>query len=141
MAFVPETSATPCLPLYSSHLRSNEGLILYTIRSAALTALTDLITAEKITADTHSIANITPVTGPTTALIPMSTPISAPAVIHLHTGYSTADRLRAPTNTPGKEKSAYSSCCGVVHKRKTSCGFNSSFFSNRRLVPYLPSFN
>lgn len=34
----------------------------------------------------------------------MSTPISAPAVIHLHTGYSTADRLRAPTNTPDIEK-------------------------------------
>ena len=63
VAFVPETSATPCLPLYSSHLRSNEGHY-YTIRSAALTvpALTDSITAERITADTHSIANITPVT-------------------------------------------------------------------------------
>jgi len=60
----------------------------------------------------------------------MATPISAPAVIHLHTGYSTADRLRAPTNTPDIEKSAYSSCSGVVHKRKTSCEFNSSFFSN-----------
>jgi len=70
----------------------------------------------------------------------MSTPISAPAVIHLHTGYSTADRLRAPTNTPDIEKSAYSSCSGVVHKRKTSCEFNSSLFSNRRLVPYLTSF-
>lgn len=47
--------------------------ILYTKRSAALT---DSITAEKRTADTHSIANITPVTDerPTTALIPMSTP-------------------------------------------------------------------
>lgn len=29
VAFVPETSATPCLPLYSSHLRSNEGHYLY----------------------------------------------------------------------------------------------------------------
>lgn len=39
-------------------------VIIYTIRSAALTvpALTDSITAERITADTHSIANITPVT-------------------------------------------------------------------------------
>lgn len=70
----------------------------------------------------------------------MSTPISAPALIHLHTAYSTADRLRAPTKTADIEKSAYSSCSGVIHKRKTSCGFNSSLFSKRRLVPYLTSF-